>query len=234
MKITMLAKPNDTTHSNSNFKRIIEIYLFVNPIGSKCYTSEKEVLSFVEGLEQKVHFRFIPFHNFQTVTKYMQFHNLPEKNLAFRNQICTSTYQASLAYKAALMQGKKKGRAYLMQLQSELIEDNSLFSENLLIQVAEKVNLDVEMFIEDKNSDFAKASYEEEQRIAREMQIESNPSMVVFDNQNDDYGLLVEDCISVDLLKKLCNPKSSLKENHKKMFIQTEHTPLQKKNLRVL
>ena len=39
---------------------------------------------------------------------------------------------------------------------------------------------------------------------------------------------------NVDLLKKLCNPKSSLKENHKKMFIQTEHTPLQKQNLRVL
>lgn len=234
MKITMLAKSNETTHSNSNFKRIIEIYLFVNPIGSKCYTSEKEVLSFVEGLEEKVHFRFIPFHNLQTVTKYMQFHQLPEKNLAFRNEICTSTYEASLAYKAALMQGKKKGRAYLMQLQSELVENNALFSEKLLTQVADKVNLDVAMFIEDKDSDFAKASYEEDQRIAREMKIENNPSMVIFDNQNDDYGLLVEDCISVDMLKKLCNPKSSLRENHTKMVLQTEHTPFVKQHLRVL
>lgn len=228
----MLENKNQTT--TPAFKRVIEIYLFVNPIGSRCYESEKEVLSFVEHLDQKVHFRFIPFYNFQTVASFMQFNQLPEKNLELRNQICNNTYHACLAYKAALMQGKKKGRTFLLTLQKELVENKATFSEALLFQVAELANLDIPMFLEDKESDFAKASYEEDQRIAREMSIKSNPSMVIFDNENDKYGLLVESCITVDLLKKLCNPKSSLKDNHKNLIAETPHSNITRRHLRVL
>ncbi|MGX7420168.1 DsbA family protein [Carnobacterium gallinarum] len=216
------------------FKRVIEIYLFVNPIGSRCYESEKEVLDFVKDLDQKVHFRFIPFHNFQTITNFMQFNQMPEKNLDLRNKICHNTYFASLAYKAALMQGKKKGRTFLLTLQHELVENNVIFSEALLIQVAEEAKLDIPMFLEDKESDFAKASYEADQRIAREMSIKNNPSMVIFDNENDTYGLLVESCITVDLLKKLCDPKATLKENNRSLVTQTPHSVISKQHLRVL
>ncbi|MFT8823327.1 DsbA family protein [Liquorilactobacillus satsumensis] len=47
---------------------VLEIYLFINPIGSKCYRSEQNIIKLVDQLSTDVKFRFIPFLNLNTVT----------------------------------------------------------------------------------------------------------------------------------------------------------------------
>lgn len=233
----MRTQPQNSKANTPDFKQIIEIYLFINPLGSKCYQAEKELLTFIESKsDKKVHFRFIPFHNLQTVSNYMKFHQLPERNLALRNEICGNTYSACLAYKAALMQGKKKGRTFLMNLQKAVVEDQCVFSETLLKTIAQQSHLDVEMFLEDKQSDFAKKDYEKDQQIAREMNIQCTPSLVLFDNLTDDYGLLLDnECISLDLVTKLCDSSNSIRDNHKKIMSQnTLVTKTTENHLRVL
>ena len=82
----MYRSKQNTTDSISSPQQIFELYLFVNPIGYKCYRTEQEVLKFMSSLDgPKVHFRFITFHNFNTVTQYMKRLNLPEKDLTLRN-----------------------------------------------------------------------------------------------------------------------------------------------------
>ena len=206
------------TYSNLNpSQHIFELYLFVNPIGLKCLNSEHEVLHFIESLEVnegfKVHFRFLTFHNFNTVTQYMKRLNMPTNDLQLRNKIYQTIYDASLAYKAALMQGKKRGRKFLMLLQKELNVNMIDYSQELLVAVAKGANLDVEMFLEDKASSFVKSSYDADQKTAQEMNISHNPSLVIFDNFNQQFGVLLEDVINYELIENAFNHANSLDQH---------------------
>lgn len=220
-----------TTHSEkgNHFKQVIEIYLFINPIGSVCYQAEKGVMDFIQSCEEKVHFHFIPVHNFKTFSDYMKALELPAKDLNLRNELFSQTYEACLAYSAACMQGKKKGRVFLMAMQQALTIDNLPFSQKLLQQIAYESNLDIPMFLEDKKSEFAKAAFEADQKIAREMNILTTPSCVVFSDQHKDHGLLIEEYITVDLLEKLCVQGSEVYESNP-IAIASNQLPAVKKN----
>lgn len=215
--------------------QIYELYLFVNPIGLKCYYTEQEVLRFIESRKDvKIHFRFITFHNFNTVTQYMKRLNLPTKNLQQRNQMYYAIYDASLAYKAALMQGKKRGRSFLLLLQKEMSISPTGYGDELLTKVAEEARLDVEMFFEDKASGFVKSSYEADQQIAQEMNIQVNPSLVIFDNYNQNYGILLEDTINYDIIQEAFeHSQSNFRENKQLLKKDNVHT-IGKNYLRIL
>jgi len=230
----MYRSKQNTTDSISSPQQIFELYLFVNPIGYKCYRTEQEVLKFMSSLDgPKVHFRFITFHNFNTVTQYMKRLNLPEKDLTLRNQIYSSIYDASLAYKAALMQGKKRGRSFLLHLQKALADGKTPYSNELLAEVAAKAKLDVDMFFEDKESPFVKSSYEADQHIAQEMNIKTNPSLVIFDNLNYQYGLLLEDNITAEVLHEVIKDCSVACEQKSANMKKTNITTIGKNYIRI-
>lgn len=228
---------NNTYSKLNPSQHVFELYLFVNPIGLKCLNSEHEVLHFIESLEInegfKVHFRFLTFHNFNTVTHYMKRLNMPTNDLQLRNKIYQTIYDASLAYKAALMQGKKRGRKFLMLLQKELNVNMIDYSQELLVDVAKVANLDVEMFLEDKASSFVKSSYDADQRTAQEMNISNNPSLVIFDNFNQQFGVLLEDVINYELIEKAFNHANSL-DQHTQMPPQKKARAVGKSYLQII
>lgn len=51
---------------------IIEIFLFVNPLGTTCYETEKTIEAFSNERDEKVKVRFIPLLNFHTVGNIMK------------------------------------------------------------------------------------------------------------------------------------------------------------------
>lgn len=215
--------------------QIYELYLFVNPIGLKCYHTEQEVLRFIESRKDvKIHFRFITFHNFNTVTQYMKRLNLPTKNLQLRNQMYYSIYDASLAYKAALMQGKKRGRTFLLLLQKEMSIHPTEYGDELLARVAKEARLDIDMFFEDKVSAFVKSSYEADQQIAQEMNIHTNPSLVIFDNYNQNYGILLEDTINYDIITEAFDQSQSAYKNSRQLLKKDNVHTIDKSYLRIL
>ncbi|WP_414839954.1 DsbA family protein [Carnobacterium sp. TMP28] len=195
-----------STHSSkgNQYKQITEIYLFINPIGSACYQAEKGLLDFIESSENKIHFHFIPVHNFKTFSDYMKAKKIPKNDLDLRNKHFFQIYEACLAYAAASMQGKKKGRMFLMGLQQAIHIDEKLFSQKLVLEIAKQSNLDIEMFSEDKESEFAKTAFEADQKVAREMHVLSNPSCVVFNDQSSNHGFLIEEDINFETLQSLC------------------------------
>lgn len=195
----------------SHFKQVTEVYLFINPLGSACYEVEKGLLDFVESREEKVHFHFIPVHNFKTFSDYMKAKRLPKNDLNLRNELFFQVYDACLAYAAASMQGKKKGRVFLMNLQQAITVENQPFSQKLIQETAQKAKLDIPMFLEDKKSEFAKTVFESDQKIAREMQVLSTPSCVVFSDQTKNHGVLIEEEITIELLQELCNEADTAK-----------------------
>ena len=164
-------------------ERIFDCYLFINPI---------------------VHVHFIPFHNFKSVTQYMKNNQLNNKNIDLRNEIYTKIYDASLSYKAALLQGKKLGRAFLMELQTQLHLLHKEYTPELLQEIIQIIGLDEKMFYEDKASKLVHQEYEKDQQIAQEMMVETNPSLVIFDNLNQQYGVILHQNINADIIEHVC------------------------------
>ncbi|WP_314112399.1 DsbA family protein [uncultured Granulicatella sp.] len=191
-------------HPTSSTERIFDCYLFINPLGKQCYKCEQEVMKFIKRTPHKVHVHFLPFHNFKSVTQYMKNNQLNVKNIDLRNEIYTKIYDASLSYKAALLQGKKLGRAFLMELQTQLHLLHKEYTPELLQEIIQIIGLDEKMFYEDKASKLVHQEYEKDQQIAQEMMVEMNPSLVIFDNLNQQYGVILHQNINADIIEHVC------------------------------
>ena len=190
--------------TSSLTERIFDCYLFINPLGKQCYKCEQEVMKFIERTPHKVHVHFLPFHNFKSVTQYMKNNQLNDKNIDLRNEIYTKIYDASLSYKAAQLQGKKLGRAFLMELQTQLHLLHKEYTPELLQEIIQTIGLDEKMFYEDKASKLVHQEYEKDQQIAQEMMVETNPSLVIFDNLNQQYGVILHQNINADIIEHVC------------------------------
>lgn len=192
---------------------MIEIYLFVNPLGGICLNVEKDILKFVETENKKIQFRFIPLVNMKTINDVIHSSDTWHCGINQRNHLFEDVYSAALDYKAGQLQGKKKGRYLLLGLQKAVTVENKPYSPKLAEQLIVEVGGDLEMFKADRKSDFVKKSFQTDQQIAREMGISKHPSAVIYNYTCDrDFGVLVENCDSMDEIKRLC--ESSEETNH--------------------
>ena len=71
---------------------MIEIYLFVNPLGEYCFKMEQQLLQFIEEeygtpSKEKMQFRFLPLVNLQTIGDVMQQKGISQNNLEKRNHL---------------------------------------------------------------------------------------------------------------------------------------------------
>lgn len=71
---------------------MIEIYLFVNPLGEYCFEMEQQLLQFIEEeygtpSKEKMQFRFLPLVNLQTIGDVMQQKGISQNNLEERNHL---------------------------------------------------------------------------------------------------------------------------------------------------
>ena len=190
---------------NTSHEKIFELFLFVNPLGTYCYRCENELLKFVRNSEFKVHYHFLTFHNLQTVNQYMKNQKLPVTDLDLRNDIYMKIYDAALSYKAALLQGKRLGHQFLIELQQQIHQQKREYNDDLLEEILNKVEIDKKMFYEDKSSSAVKNAYDRDLQIAQEMNVTHTPSLVIFDNSNQPYGLLLASSITAETISEICN-----------------------------
>ena len=190
---------------NTSHEKIFELFLFVNPLGTYCYRCENELLKFVRNSEFKVHYHFLTFHNLQTVNQYMKNQKLPVTDLDLRNDIYMKIYDAALSYKATLLQGKRLGHQFLIELQQQIHQQKREYNDDLLEEILNKIEIDKKMFYEDKSSFAVKKAYDRDLQIAQEMNVTHTPSLVIFDNSNQPYGLLLASSITAETIAEICN-----------------------------
>ena len=159
---------------------MLEMYLFINPLGAKCYEAEQNILKLAEESSQKFQIRFIPLLNLQSVTKVMSVMNVSGDTLQLRNKVSQILYNAVLDYKAALFQGRKRGHNFLLNVQRQLYVEHKKYSEEVVMRAAKESKLDLAMFEHDRRSKLAVESFREDQRLAAEMNVNTPPSMVVY------------------------------------------------------
>ncbi|MBB1062376.1 DsbA family protein [Limosilactobacillus fastidiosus] len=170
---------------------MLEIYLFINPLGSRCFRCERDVLKIDHQLNTKVNYRFIPFFNMATIQQTIEFYHLDPRSLAVRQNVSNTIYRVILDYMAASFQGKKRGRQFLLMLQDALIKEDSNYSDSLVKNIALQSKLDLKMFLEDRNSTLAKKTFHQDQQFAQSLGITRPSTAVVFDTKQSHYGFLL-------------------------------------------
>ncbi|BAL62415.1 DsbA family protein [Melissococcus plutonius] len=214
---------------------MVEIYLFVNPLGDICLDVEKNILCLMEENNTKIQFRIIPLLNLRTINDLMKRLKIPLNDIDKHNKLSEDIYSASLDYKAAQLQGKKKGCYFLLHLQEMVTQKHIPYSTKLSEQLLTEIGIDLDMYKADRQSEFVKESFQADQKIAQEMKIAKHPTIVIYNYACErDFGVLLEDCSSIEEINRLCEIKdSSLSSFHysflhsqKKKICATRHLHL--------
>lgn len=170
---------------------MLELHLFVNPLGMRCLRCEKDVLKIDRDLNTKISYQFVPLFNMKTIDNTLKYYHLNPHDLAIRQQVSKTLNQVILDYKAALFQGRKRGRHYLLQLQSALINQGLDYNDELINKIAHDSHLDLEMFFEDRQSQLAKQAFHQDQKIASDLGVSETATAVVFNTEDSDYCLMI-------------------------------------------
>jgi len=104
------------------------------------------------------------------------------------------------AIKAAELQGINAGRRYLQKIQEYLLlNQDDISVDEVLIDIAKEVKLDVEEFKRDLHSNSAKKALRCDLKVSREMEIDQAPSIVFFSESEEDEGLKIAGSYSYDI-----------------------------------
>ena len=113
---------------------LLELYLFINPLGSTCYHAEQNILKLVELSKSKIKFKFVPLLNINSISSIMSSYGIDACDLKKRNQISQVLFRSAIDYKAAMFQGTKRGRKFLMTIQQEIHENHRDYTDELVLE----------------------------------------------------------------------------------------------------
>ena len=112
-------------------------------------------------------------------------------NLWFENPI-NSPFVASVAIKAAELQGRKLAIRFLRKLQEcVFIEKKNISNMDILTECAASVGLDVNEFIHDMTSSSAAKGFQCDLKLTNEMDVHEIPSLVFFNQNIEEEGIKI-------------------------------------------
>ncbi|WP_281244240.1 ClpXP adapter SpxH family protein [Anaerobacillus arseniciselenatis] len=219
----------DSNHPKEN-KKPLEIYTFVDPLCPECWALEPilKKLKMYYGNYFKI--RYLIGGKLQCCKEKKSNKDLAQSwektasrtgmscdgDLWLENPISTP-FAASISIKAAELQGKLIGIKYLRKLREVLfLNKQNIEDENVLIECAQNIEgLDIEEFKEDLQSEGAVKALQCDLKTTKEMSVEYFPTIVVFNDNFEDEGLMVPGLydfdVYVNVLEQMLNeqPKKS-------------------------
>lgn len=194
-------------HCHGSEKKPIEIYIFVDPICPECWALEP----ILKKLQVEYGRYFSIKHvlsgrlaslNISQRRNYENLADLWEKtasrsgmscdgNLWFENPVA-APYIASIAIKAAELQGRKSGIRFLRKLQELLfLEKKDVTHLSVLKDCAKSAGLDVDEFMADIHSESSTKALQCDLKITAEIDVQEIPTLVFFNENTDEEGIKI-------------------------------------------
>ncbi|MBA4536440.1 DsbA family protein [Bacillus aquiflavi] len=199
---------NDKSHHcHGSDKKPLEIYMFIDPLCPECWALEP-ILKKLQ-IEYGCYFSLkyvlsgrLATLNLNSRRKFKSIAELWEKTASrsgmscdggvwFQNPI-SSPFLASVAIKAAELQGRRAGIRFLRKLREFLfLEKQNISNIDILIQCAKNANLEVEEFLSDIHSESAAKAFQCDLKITSEMEVNEIPTLVFFNENIEEEGIKV-------------------------------------------
>lgn len=218
-------------------KKPVEIYVFIDPLCPECWSLEPFLKKL--SVEYGKYFTIRPILTGKLANLNKLKYDKPkklrenwEKTASQTGMSCDGDvwvenpisfpWIASIAVKAAELQGKKRGREFLRKLQEQLfLNKQDITMEEVLFQSASETKLDIDEFKEDLYSHTAKKALQCDLKLTKEMEVEQVPALVFFNESEEEEGLKITGLYSYDVYVKV------LKEMIKKEIHPAEKPPLE-------
>lgn len=202
-------------------KELIEIFLFIDPLGHQCFKARNTISHFTKCCEAKISIRIVPMVNIRKIKEAVACGKYIKEGtpLERQNKLYMNTYHAALAYNAAAMQGKQKGHLLLSALQELVVYMGEHFSLDLLMDTVSKLDIDLEVFQEDFYSDFARQCFQRDQKLAAEMNIKNTPSCVIIKTSDTEGAYRLDEKIEENILQRIIDAEPPRKETLSHLYI---------------
>lgn len=188
-------------------KKPLEIYMFIDPLCPECWA--------LEPILKKLHIEYGRYFSIKHVLSgrianlnvskkknYEVIAELWEKTASRSGMSCdgslwlenpvASPYIASVAIKAAELQGRRAGIRFLRKVQEKLFIDKQNISHfEVLKSCAKSAGLDVEEFISDFHSESSAKAFQCDLKITTEMEVQEIPTLVFFNENAEDEGIKI-------------------------------------------
>ncbi|WP_416151242.1 ClpXP adapter SpxH family protein [Salipaludibacillus sp. HK11] len=210
----------ESFYITSQEKKPVEIYVFIDPLCPECWSLEPIIKKLL--MEYSNYFTITTFigNEIRTlnsirgkkhkslVQEMAQSYNetacrtgMPCDGDVWLENIMTTPYSAILAIKAAELQGKAIGSKYLRRVREALfLHKLNIAKEEVLMSCARKVSgMDVQEFSKDLHSEVATKSLQDDAKTTSEMDVESLPTLVFFNDDVNEPGLKVQGLYSYDV-----------------------------------
>lgn len=206
------------SHCHGHPQKPMEIYMFVDPLSPECWALEPAI--------KKLKIRYGRFFTLRMIAacsitalnvqkrKKRRLAEAWEKiasksgmscdgSLWFDNPL-SAPYLASLALKAAELQGRKAGLQFLRSMQERLfLNKQDITDEQVLFNIAESTQLDSNEFKKDLHSQSAVNALQCDMKIAAEMEVTSVPTLTFFNSHREGEGLKVTGLYSYDIYEEV-------------------------------
>jgi predicted DsbA family dithiol-disulfide isomerase len=194
-------------HCQGSEKKRVEIYMFIDPLCPECWALEPIIKKLM--IEYGSYFSFkhilsgrLASLNMGKKQKLESLADYWEKTASRSGMSCdgsvwfenpvSSPHLASIAIKAAELQGRKAGIRFLRKLQEVLfLEKQNVSNFDVLKSCAQNVGLDVVEFIADIHSDSAAKAFQCDLKITSEMDVQEIPTLVFFNENIEEEGIKV-------------------------------------------
>ena len=197
----------------------LEIYLFIDPLCPECWALEPIIKKLLIEYGRYFTLRHVLSGRLATlnITKKQKFEDIAQNwertasrsgmscdgSLWLENPISTP-YSASIAIKAAELQGRRAGIRFLRKLQEFLfLEKQNICDVSVLTDCAKNAQLDVEEFKSDLYSNSAARAFQCDLKITSEMDVQEIPTLVFFNENIEEEGIKISGCYSYEVYVEL-------------------------------
>lgn len=187
---------DDTLHYSAASAKPIELYVFLDPYCKDCWS--------LQPLLRKLQVQYDHYFTLRVALRtpmpklnapYLTGHSSPK-----RSNPCFS----SIAVKAAEFQGKRAGFRYLScLLEYSFMKKRDVTSFSVLVEIAARINLDVDEFIADFTSDETLRALQVDMFLGNEMEVDEAPTFVFFNGNIEDEGLKVSGLYDYEIYEQI-------------------------------